>query len=105
MFRKRDVDEVVELKPVLCSKIFEREFGVTLNNRSKWPGSQNLNHFAVHGDVCEYAPKDMHKLHQQTRISIGLDESATRNIGSNLAYRHSVIDSRLDLHAFPIDET
>jgi hypothetical protein len=74
---------------VFCSEIFESEFGVTLDNRSEWLESQSLNYFAVHGDVCEYAPKDMHELHQQARISIVLDESSTRNIGSIWANRHS----------------
>jgi hypothetical protein len=85
---------------VFCSEIFESEFGVTLNNRSEWPESQDLNYFAVHSEVCEYAPKDMHRLHQQGRIAIALDESSIRNIGSILAKRHSAIRSRLDLRAF-----
>jgi hypothetical protein len=70
---------------VFRSEIFESEFGITLNNRSEWPESQNLSYFAVNGDVSEYAPKDMHNLHQKARIFALLHESFIRDIGSILA--------------------
>jgi hypothetical protein len=85
---------------VFCREIFEREFGVTFDNRGERPKSQDLNDFAVHGEVCENAPNDMHKLRHQARISIMLGRSSIRNVGSILASRHSAIRSRSDLRAF-----
>jgi hypothetical protein len=66
---------------IFCGEVLVTELGVDLGNRREWPKSQKSNYFAVRGNVCEYAPKDMHHLHQQARITVVLAESSIRNIG------------------------